>query len=264
MINPNKIIRLDHEEQMKYYLYRKTLNLCDSIMVGNYCLKKLKSSASPLLCVLLENEFNNYFLDNREYIDKVCYFVDYENINTIAMEYLMKVKNAIIYYIINPGMHVDLNILDESNLVYIDSHDDRYKNSADYILNFNLLNLINKFRFKEIVIISNDYGFQGIVDILNNQYHQYATLKKKRDVIATKNLPTSQIVNEVKHTLRKLKQTSLPKEKDGLKNYIKNNIYADCLDDKQVDDVIMKIRNEGVICLYGNTIHYQGVKYHGS
>lgn len=257
-------IKLNEYEREKLIFFFRLLKSCDSSFICEYFLSKLKSNASLELVYLLDLIYQQFLLNRRKYIDKECYFVDYENLNREAIQYLKDKKDAIIYFVVNQYSKIDTSKIDDSNLIYIDKHVDKYKNSADYILNFNILSLVSKYRFKKITIISNDCGFNGIIEILNSKYHQPAVLKRKYDIIPDKHIPTDKIVREVKKLIKRLDAKKLPKEKDALKRYIQSSLYANSLKEKQVDEVIENINNDGFICLYGNTIHYQGVRYYGS
>lgn len=257
-------IKLNEYEREKLIFFFRLLKSCDSSFVCEYFSSKLKTEASLELVYLLDVIYQQFFLNRRKYIDKECYFVDYENLNREAIQYLKDKKDAIIYFVVNQHSKIDTSKIDDSNLIYIDKHFDKYKNSADYILNFNVLSLVSKYCFKKITIISNDHGFNGIIEILNSKYHQPAVLKSKYDIIPDKNIPTNKIVRDVKKLIKRSDAKKLPKEKDALKRYIQSSLYANSLKEKQLDEVIENINNDGFICLYGNTIHYQGVHYYGS
>lgn len=256
---------LSKSELEMVLLFCMIMNQSKSRYIADYCISKMKEySLSHNLLVISYQLYNKVFFVKREYIDKECYFVDYENLSTTTSSYLSSKKNSIIYYVTNNKLKVDTSLIDPSNIIYIETHHSNHKNCADFLLDVSLLNMVEKYQFPNIEILSNDHGFKGIINIINTIYQQRCTQKTRMEIVDVTQIPLHKIIEDTKRWIVNKPSLDLPASKTGLEKVIKEELYGQELDADIVKHAIYEIAREGLLCFYGETIHYQGVRYHGA
>lgn len=263
VINVDKY--LSENDLEKLLLFSMIMNRSKSRYIADYCLAKMKEySLSHNLLVISYQMYNNVFFEKKVYTDKECYFVDYENLSTTTLSYLSSKKNSIIYYFTNNKLKVDTSLIDQSNIIYIETHHSNNKNCADFLLDVSLLNMVEKYQFPSIEILSNDHGFQGVINIINTLYQQRCVQKTRMEIVDVTQIPLHKIVNDTKQWIANKTSLDLPALKTDLEKAIKEELYGQELDTDMVKNAIYEIAREGLLCFYGETIHYQGVRYHGA
>lgn len=168
----NKFDKLNEHDLRKLMIFKNVLEKKPRYIID--CVFRMIMEDEDSLWLKQEIELlyvqkNN---NSRKYIDKNCYFIDLENINGTVYQYLQDKMNSILYFVTNDKLSVDESKIDKSNRIYIASHNSMNKNCADFLLDLKLFEVVEKYQFRTIEILSGDRGFQSIIDILRINYSQ--------------------------------------------------------------------------------------------